>query len=200
MARRKRRQVSSRRRHSLAAKKSWRKSSRRRRKNPGYGYNPRRRYRHNPGKFGELMKAPFRAFDGPTIKEASLISAGSLATGFASGLVSQHIVSRIAPNYAGNQVVQGVVGLAAASMVGALASMIPQTRSYAKALTIGGVVRVVSEASSQLGYSVFSGLGLFGNYATEGDAARAQRMLGDYATEGGAAQAQRMLGDMGEVF
>ena len=68
------------------------------------------------------------------------------------------------------------------------------------ALPVGGVVRVVSEASSQLGYSVFSGLGLFGNYATEGDAARAQRMLGDYATEGGAAQAQRMLGDMGEVF
>ncbi len=202
MARRKRRRVSSRRRHSLAAKRGWRKSARkgrrggrRRRRNPGYGYNGRRRYRRNPSGMGGILKAPLSAFNRPDITEGALISGGAFLSGLVSSAINNQIVSRFMPSMIGNKIAQGVVGLASAGIVRGLAGVASATRPYAGKLGLGGVVKVVSDVSSDLGYTLFSGLGGLLDFATESQAAQATRVLSDFATESGAASA-RQLGGM----
>ena len=134
------------------------------------------------------------AFKLPVITKAAVISGGALATGFVANFVNQQVVGRFMPSMMSNQVAQGVVGLASAGIVGALAAMTSMTRGYAGDLLTGGVVKVVSDVGSNLGYTVFSGLGGLLDFATETGASNA-RMLSDFATESGAASA-RQLGGM----
>lgn len=193
MARRKRRNAwrGSKRRHSLAAKRGWR-GRRRGRRNPGYGYNPRRRRRYfNPGAVGSIAKAPLAAFNVPTVTKAALISGGALASSYLQGIINSQVVDRFAPGIGGGKIAQAAIGLGSAGLLGFLGGMIAP--KYAGDLMIGGVVRVVSDIAADFGQSAFSGIGDFLTQRNV-DSARSLSGMNDFLTQRNVDSARSLSG------